>query len=699
MDVDDGGTVAADGDKRVIESTLECVTSSVARRTRYNRDRKSVAARNLDIATGDKGVFGFGPFLLDPVRRRLTLEGEVVKLPPTQFDTLVYLVQNPGRVVEKDELLAAVWGGRIIEESNLSQAIYLLRRALATGGGSDGYIVTAPGRGYRFSAHVRQASEPGTTQEINIGLDSALHKGACMAARAPPLSVVGGRRPASLLLVAMSALVLIMAGISAAFLHRIVPATPERSSHGETIFHPPAHSVAVLAFTNMSGDPQQDYFSDGLSEDLIDSIGRLDGVRVPGRMSSFSFKGREVPIADIARQLNVATVLEGSVRRDGTRLRITARLVDAVSGYLLWSDHFDRDQGDILRVQEEIAEAVTTSLRLTLLDRDSAKLQLGGTSNPKAFDAYLRGRRFQAANDEDSNHDKEAIAAFGEALAIDPHFALAEAMRARGLADRSLWNTGTDDFVKLSDAAIAGATRAVALAPDLGAAHGALAFALGIATHYTDAQAEYDLALRLSPNDPSVKMAYALFQVDAGNLQRSVEVAREAVALDPLTARTYSDLAWCLYAARRYDEALEVISHAQELAPAGKSFASGEAGFIHLMKADPERALDDCRRAGDWIQLSCLAMAYHKLNRQGDASKALTTMRSAIGDGGAYNYAQIYAQWGQPEEAGKWLDVAFRVHDSGLHFLKVDPMLDPMRDTPEFKEVEKRLFSSIGTPR
>ena len=512
-----------------------------------------------------------------------------------------------------------------------------------------------------------------------------------MAARAPPVSVVERRRPASLLLVATSAVVLIIAGLTAAFLHRTVPVTPERSSHSEAVFHPPKHSVAVLAFTNMSGDPQQDYFSDGLSEELIDSLGRLDGVRVPGRLSSFSFKGREVPIADIARQLNVATVLEGSVRRDGTRLRISARLVDAVSGYLLWSGHFDREQGDILRVQEEIAEAVTTSLRLTLLDRDPAKLQLGGTSNPKAFDAYLRGRKFQAANDEDSNHDREAIAAFDEALAIDPHFALAETMRAYSLVDSDRWNPGPESFDKLTADAITSATRATVLAPDLGTAHGALALALSRTNQFVFAEAEYDLALRLSPNDASVKLSYASFHIHLGHLERSIEAAQEAVALDPLTPRTYGDLAWFLYLARRYDDALAVLGHAQQLAPNGNAFATGERGFIHLMKGESKNALADRIQARDWIQLTCLAAAYHKLNRQEDARRTMDTMRAALGNAGAYNYAQIYVQWGQPDEAFRWLSAAYGLHDSGLEILKVDPMLDPVRDTQGFKEIEKRL--------
>ncbi len=284
----------------------------------------------MDIATGDKGVFGFGPFVLDSVRRRLTLDGEVVKLPPTQFDTLLYLVQNPGRVVEKDELLAAVWGGRIIEEGNLSQAIYLLRRALARGEGEEGYIITAPGRGYRFSADVHEvhrilphSASPSTAQAPVI--DASAEGFAASRADAHP-SAPRRRRIAALAIVGF---LMGMAAVSTV-VWRGAPEAPAPVQR-EAAFDPPPHSVAVLAFTNLSGDPAQEYFSDGLSEELIDGLGRIEGLRVPARQSSFSFKGKSATVGEIARRLNVGAVLEGSVRRDGKRLRVTAQLIEYVA--------------------------------------------------------------------------------------------------------------------------------------------------------------------------------------------------------------------------------------------------------------------------------------------------------------------------------------------------------------------------------
>jgi TolB-like protein/DNA-binding winged helix-turn-helix (wHTH) protein/Flp pilus assembly protein TadD len=625
----------------------------------------------------------FGRFRMDLSRRTLLADGQPVALHARAFDILEYLVASRDRAVTRDEIIGHVWRGLVVGENNLSVQMSTLRRVLAQHGGGD-LIVTVPHRGYQFietapaAASIAAAMLP-TAQEPPLG-ETAATSGQDRTRRS-----LAWRWPAAGFALLVFLLMAILAG------RREAPVPGPQAGTAAPPFDPPPHSVAVLAFDNISGDQQQDYFSDGLSEELIDSLGRLDGIRVTGHSSSFSFKGRRATTANIARQLNVATVLEGSVRRDGGRLRITARLVDARSGYILWEDRFDRDQGQILKIQEEIAEAVTTSLRDKLLDRDTAALQLGGTSNPKAFDAYLRGRKFQAANDEDSNHDKEAIAAFDEALAIDPQYALAEAMRAYALVDRSLWDPSGEDVGKLTDAAVASATRATALAPDLGVAHGALALALGMANHYAAAQAEYDLALRLSPNNPSVKLSFASFQLRLGNLQRSVELAQEAVALDPLTAKTYSDLAWFLFEARRYDEALTVIDHAQQLAPGNLAFASGETGFIHIMKGDPEHALKDCNQARDVMQLSCLAVAYYKLGRGEDAQNALAKLRSAKGDADAYTYAQLFAQWSQPGEACKWLDAALRLHDPLLQIVRVDPMMDPIRDAPEYTNFLHRM--------
>ena len=644
----------------------------------------------MDIATGDKGVFGFGPFVLDSVRRRLTLDGEVVKLPPTQFDTLLYLVQNPGRVVEKDELLAAVWGGRIIEEGNLSQAIYLLRRALARGEGGDSYIVTAPGRGYRFSADVHEvhgilphSAWPSTATAPAIAASAKglaappadAHPSAPRRRRIPTLAIVG--------------FLLVMAAV----LWRGAPEAPP-PFHGEAAFNPPAHSVAVLAFTNLSGDPAQEYFSDGLSEELIDGLGRIEGLRVPARQSSFSFKGKSATAGEIARELDVGAVLEGSVRRDGKRLRVTAQLIDAGTGYQLWSHSFDRDQKDILQVQGEIAEAVTRSLRVSLMGSDGAKLTLGGSANPAAVDAYLHGLQLQELDGEVADHAREAIAAFDEAIRLDPGYALAEVGRAYSFLRLAAWGGNPAlDVKKLFQQALAAANHAVAMAPALGAAHAARACALNYTLEFAEADAEYKTALQLSPNDVRVKMSYSDFEVSTGHYVQALEAVQQAANLDPLQPTVYTALAWGLYFARRYDEALDALRHAL-LVSDGHAPLSGQLGYVELMKRDAESARRDCVAGGDWPQVACLAMAYHALGRQGEAEAQMAKLHGLMGDSGAYNYATIYAQWGRTADSLRWLQTASQLHDSGLMVLRVDPLLDPLRGTPEYKQIEKRLTLS-----
>ena len=236
--------------------------------------------------------------------------------------------------------------------------------------------MTAPGRGYRFSADVQWNFEPAAAQETTILPEPAFGDNASTAAPAPEIAGAEKRQPRVLVPAASGAVLLIIAVLGASVLRRSEPPQPAPAPP-QTAFHPPEHSVAVLAFTNMSGDPQQEYFSDGLSEELIDVLGRIGTLRVPARLSAFAFKGKSATVGDIARQLNVGAVLEGSVRRDGSRLRITAQLIDAKTGYQLWSQSYDRDRGDILKIQGEIAAAVATSLRVSLLDSSLALLEWG----------------------------------------------------------------------------------------------------------------------------------------------------------------------------------------------------------------------------------------------------------------------------------------------------------------------------------
>jgi serine/threonine-protein kinase len=631
----------------------------------------------MDVFTHEKGVYAFGPFRLDPVRRALLRGGERIKLGARLFDTLVYLVENHDRLVERDELEQAVWRGRFVEEGNLAQAISALRKALQADGTTETFIVTVAGRGYRFGVPVEFLPLPpaGSPEDQ---LSSPDHAGATAAS---PKSTIGRMRPAALL----GALLALLAASAAAVIWRLVsPATPP--------FAPPPHSIAVLAFTNLSGDPAEEYFSDGLSEELIDSLSRIRQVQVAARTSSFSFKGKPATIDDIAHKLNVGAVLEGSVRRQGPRLRITTQLIDAKSGFELWSHSYDRDQNDLLTVQTDIATAVSLSLQVTLLGDDAAKLALGGTANPQAFDAYLRGIELMHAYKE--NSFRQALAAFDLAIKLDPNYAQARVHRASAL-QQILFNEDIPDVAtadRMENDALAEAERAVALAPDLPSAHAQLGALLEEARFdFTRATLEIGRARDLAPSDFTANLAYADLHMHLGHTEEAITSAELAASLDPLTPNTFLRLSGVLTWARRFTDAKAALNHAKLLAPGAELNFRGLQGEIELDQNDPAAARQTCAPAQDWQQILCLAFANHALGNTAEATANFAKLRAELGDTGAIQYAEIYAQWGQPDEALRWLDQAWRLHDPGLIEMRADSRLDPIRDTPQFKDIERRM--------
>jgi serine/threonine-protein kinase len=640
----------------------------------------------MDFFTREKGVYAFGPFRLDPVRRALLRDGERVKLGARLFDTLLYLVENHDRLVERDELQQAVWQGRIVEEGNLGQAISALRKALQADGTTENFIVTVAGRGYRFGAPVE--FQPEAAGGLSADRPSQPDRPEEAVAATAPAQRIGvnwrtaARWGAAALLVAASL----------ALLWRLLPAGDTPASGLNAPFAPPPHSVAVLAFTNLSGDPGQEYFSDGLSEELIDALSRIRQVQVAARMSSFSFKGKPATIDEIAHKLNVGAVLEGSVRRQGQRLRITTQLIDGKTGYELWSHSYDRDQRDVLAVQVEIASAVSASLQVTLLGDETAKLAMGGTANPKAFDAYLRGMELLYANEGPIL--RRALAAFDEAIALDPNYAQARVRRSTTLRQilftEDIPDVATAD--RMENEALAEAQRAVALAPDLPSAHAQLGGVLEEARFdFAGATSEVDRARDLAPSDFAASLAYADLHMHLGHAAEAVTAAQLAASLDPLTPNTYLRLAGVLTWAHRFDEAQAAVHHAEQMAPASSPEFRGLQGEIELDQGDPARARQTCAAAADWQQIMCLAIADHLLGQQPEAASYLAKLRAMLGDTGAIQYAEIYAQWGQTEDALHWMEEAWRLRDPGLIELKADLRLDPIRATPRFQAIERRL--------
>ena len=469
------------------------------------------------------------------------------------------------------------------------------------------------------------------------------------------------------------------------------PPTAPRAA-APAAFSPPPHSIAVLPFVNMSGDKEQEYFSDGLTEELLNSLAEINELQVAARTSSFYFKGKDVDLGTVAHKLNVGAVLEGSVRRSGHTIRITAQLINAVTGFHLWSKTYDRDLGDVLKLQTEIATAVASALKVTLLGDVAAKVELGGTSNSGAFDAYLRGAKAYSSKHE-AKEIPAAIAAYTEAIRLDPHYALAFAARSIALATYTAAEAATKAAMREGfDKAQADARQALALAPDLAWAHLALANVSELGTlDFTQASDAYKRALALAPGNAEVLRLSGKFAAYMGQFDAAVAAARRAVVLDPLARASHSVLGRTLYVAHRYQEAIDALAEVLSLDPDYKD-TYAYRGFAYYGAGDLQSARASCETQPDyWGNQYCLAITYDRLGRHADAEAELVKLKATQGDAAAYQYATIYAQWGNRAMALEWLETALRLRDPGLESLKTDPLMDPLRQEPRFQAIEGEL--------
>jgi len=457
-------------------------------------------------------------------------------------------------------------------------------------------------------------------------------------------------------------------------------------------FDPPPHSIAVLPFVNMSGDKEQEYFSDGLTEELLNSLAELNELQVAARTSSFSFKGQNTDIALIARKLNVGAILEGSVRRSGDTVRITAQLINAVTGFHLWSKSYDRDIGDVLKLQTEIATSVASALRVRLLGDVAAKVELGGTRNPAAFDAYLRGLKLARIAAATTPMECQApIDAFSEVITLDSNFALAYANRA--LIKSECAGNSTDWLQQPNEGTVhADAERAIALAPSLADGYVALSrLELG-SLKLEAADQACARALALGPGNVRVLYDCSLLAVYLGHADTAISGARHGVALDPLNPLSHRALGDTLRYARRYEEAIAAYHASIAADPENAAEAYALRGLSYYLAGNLSLAQSSCEvRPDSFRNRVCRAVIYDRLGRHADAAAVLAKIKQQGGDAAAYQYAQIFTQWGDRKAALDWLEKAMRLRDPGLVYTKVDPLMDPLREEPRFQAVTREL--------
>jgi serine/threonine-protein kinase len=454
-------------------------------------------------------------------------------------------------------------------------------------------------------------------------------------------------------------------------------------------------SIAVLPFVNMSGDADNEYFSDGLTEELLNSLARIDDLKVAGRTSSFAFKGQNQDLREIARQLDVANLLEGSVRKAGNRVRITAQLVKASDGYHLWSDTFDRELDDIFQIQEEIAEMVADALQSTLLGTAHGPLVQAATDKPEAWEAYLRGRYLFRLAPDDEETRRRAEAEFIHALNIDPHFTLAR-WGLFGILD-SRHRNGFIDYHQGVEAMNQLALIMVEEAPDLAESHLALGRAALSTFQITKGQQAYRRAVQISPRNVDALMALAGTESNIGNPARNRELRELALSIDPLAIPVLTGAASGYAREGRCEDTRRIYSRVEAIAPDAGRIRS-ILGYCLLMFEDNLTESIDLfeREPVRFLRHTMLAIAWHRRGDQEKAAAELATLQATYGDAAAFQYGQVYAQWGEPEKAVEWLTKAWDGRDPGILGLRRDLLLEPLKNDPGYRALLQRWKQHAG---
>jgi len=467
----------------------------------------------------------------------------------------------------------------------------------------------------------------------------------------------------------------------------------------DRVFHrasaPGIHSLAVLPLENLSGDPQQQYFADGMTEELTTELSQVRSLRVVSRTSAMRYKGTQKSVPEIARELNVDAVVEGSVEREGDRIRITAQLVQGPTDTHLWAKGYERDFRDSLRLQDEIAQAIVDEVQLKLTPQEQARFTRNDVIDPEAHEDYLRGLFY--LNLHNGPDEQKAIALFQAAIKKDPAYAAAYASLAdsyRALIFNS--NVAPMDGLPQSEAA---AKRALEIDDQLAEAHVSLATNLAdYDWNWAGAEREFQTALRLNPNSSIAHANHAHFLRQEGKIEESIREGRRAVELDPVSAQGSFLLAQSLYEARRYDEAVSQLRKTLDLEPRfwpahlylGKTLA--EQGQF-------QEAVEELKKAGDFTAepYATIGYVYGRMGRAADARKVIADLQEQSKKGyvAPTNFAKIYIGLGDKDQAFTWLEKGYQQRDFWLTFLKGDPVFDSLRSDPRFQDLVRR----IGLPQ
>lgn len=635
-----------------------------------------------DDVTGKQHVYSFASYTVDAAQKVLLRDGTPVPLTPKVFETLLYLVENSGRVVKKEDAMQRLWPDSFVEDANLAFNIQQLRKVLGDNARDPIYIETLSRRGYRFIAPV----------VTDVAGNGAIEVAPSAAETAPDPSPSPFRRPRYRWQFVIFCALLLVAALGGGMLW----------SRSKTSAQPSSGKVmlAVLPFQNLTGDANQDYFSDGLTEEIIAHLGNLspNDLGVIGRTSVMHFKNSTATVEEIGRELQVQYVLEGSVRRDPDRLRVTAQLIQTKDQTHLWAREYDRELSNSLFLQGEIAAEVADQIQSTLgRDKLSDQSHTATTKDYQAYDLYLKGQYF--FNKRGAENLQQAILYFQQAAENDPNYARAYAGLANSYALMSGYTVRQqDEFIPKARAAV---QKALEIDPNLSEAHAALALIVqNNDWDWQTSEKEFRRAIELNPNYATAHHWYAEHLSLLGRFDEALQESEIARTLEPLSTVIAVDNGDILYLAKQYDRAIERLRGVEEIDPA---FMRAHI-LIHpcVEKQMFPEALADLEKwrkadaSNPWFWAE-LAYVHGRSGDRKQAERALQKLlafdRSPSIDPSPFVWA--YTGMGNTEQALAWLEKAYQQHSNTMTRIKVDPAFDSLRGDPRFQD----LLHRVGLPQ
>ena len=616
-------------------------------------------------------LYEFGPFSIDTVNRLLLRNGKPVPLKPKVVDTLLMLVESMGRVVQKDELIAKLWPDRFVEEANLTQNIYVLRKVLDTSGDSESYIETIPRRGYRFAASVDvKPYEEASTQETIPAVSLPT-----------PRARVFSRRTAIAFLLAIGVLALIGYYL---FAKRAHPA-----ANGQI------KSLAVLPFRPLTPESSDDYIGQGMADALITKLSNSRQIAVRSTSAVLHYSARDEDPIVAGRQLGVDAVLEGKIQQSGDRFRVTVQLLRVADGASLWAEKFDEKLTDIFAVQDSISDQAARSLTLQLTGTERELMRKHYTENAEAYQAYLQGRYFW--NKRNAEGFKKAVDFFQRAIEIDPDYAPAYG----GLADcyMRLNESGVPMAQEAVPKARAAVLKALAIDDALAEAHATLAFIkFRHDWDFAAAEEEFKRSIQLNANYSEAHQWHAFYLLAVGRADEAEGEMKRAQELDPLSVSLNGNSALFLFFKHDFDRSVQRCLQTLEMEPT-YNLARFALGLNYEQKGMTDAAIAEFQKArevapNDAATFAALAHVFAKSGRANEARSFLRTLedQSKVSYIPPYNMAIVYAGLGEKPKALEWLRRALQDRSLRPVWLKTDPRLNDLRQTGALNSI----FQQVG---